>query len=357
MKKKLFLHIGQSKTGTTSLQKFLQDNRTHLKEKGFYYPDTLYYGHLGLSDWLLKKFERKTFGLIPVDPQIDVSNRFDLLHQEIEKSHCNTIVLSSELFFNLGDDCWLEHSEEIIQYLASQLKRYDVYVVCYIRQIESFVHSMYNQIIKDSSRYESLTNLLNRWYITNNYQINPIKVLDLYAKMFGKNKMLVRAFDRKSLVNQNSIDDFFDLIGFSFNMNNTGLLNTNPSLSEESIVFKKQINKLLKNNFTSDLDSRYTDKASKELGFLLSMTKETHQFNNPVFNNKIKETLQANQDQLQERYGITLDPIGDSLFLEDTDHKNDLFMVLVTAMYKEILRLRQTVDRLEAKIDNEQPKQ
>lgn len=39
MKNTLILHIGTPKTGTTAIQKFLYDNQTLLKEKGFFYPE------------------------------------------------------------------------------------------------------------------------------------------------------------------------------------------------------------------------------------------------------------------------------------------------------------------------------
>ena len=38
---KTIIHIGQHKTGTTSIQKFLQDNRTTLAENGVYVPSRL----------------------------------------------------------------------------------------------------------------------------------------------------------------------------------------------------------------------------------------------------------------------------------------------------------------------------
>ena len=38
---KTIIHIGQHKTGTTSIQKFLQDNRTALAKKGLYVPSSI----------------------------------------------------------------------------------------------------------------------------------------------------------------------------------------------------------------------------------------------------------------------------------------------------------------------------
>ena len=38
MKKKLYLHIGMGKTGTTALQHFFWDNRDILAAKGICYP-------------------------------------------------------------------------------------------------------------------------------------------------------------------------------------------------------------------------------------------------------------------------------------------------------------------------------
>ena len=37
-KKTIYLHIGVSKTGTTSIQRFLYKNRELLKDKGILYP-------------------------------------------------------------------------------------------------------------------------------------------------------------------------------------------------------------------------------------------------------------------------------------------------------------------------------
>ena len=92
MKPAGFLHIGLQKTGTTSLQQFLYDNNDKLKQKGFYYPNSL--GHvnhiyLAASNQGPKKIDdiRRSLGVAgPEDAKRLRDETLKKICAEIEKS-------------------------------------------------------------------------------------------------------------------------------------------------------------------------------------------------------------------------------------------------------------------------------
>jgi hypothetical protein len=54
MKKEIFIHIGDAKTGTSSIQNYLSYNRLELKKKGILYSKTGLLSEIGELDYEFK---------------------------------------------------------------------------------------------------------------------------------------------------------------------------------------------------------------------------------------------------------------------------------------------------------------
>lgn len=127
---RLYLHIGQQKTGSTTIQKFFEINRKKLIKNGYIYPKSLGF-----------------------DKQFDIYKRIDelldensLLHKdffsEIKKSNCQNIILSEENVFTLKD--------ELLDKVTLFLNKYfdDITIISYLRRQYDQAASLYQEVVK-----------------------------------------------------------------------------------------------------------------------------------------------------------------------------------------------------------------
>jgi hypothetical protein len=127
-RKKLILHIGQSKTGTTSFQSFCFKNQKKLVSQGILYPITgLKFSH----HRLLAEHYKKECN----DPQL-----IKKLKDEVESSDCPVIIISCEAFETLNK-CQMEA-------ILNDFSEFDISIVCSLRDRISWVQSMYSELVK-----------------------------------------------------------------------------------------------------------------------------------------------------------------------------------------------------------------
>ena len=137
MRKKLFLHIGTHKTGTTALQTFLMVNKQLLREHGVLMPVSgcigPYSGHHNIA-WELNNDHRF---------QSDYGTLDDLC-AEISESDCHTVVISSEDFESLYS---------IPEALVTLKRRLNdvgcqVEVIIFFRELGGYITSLYAELLK-----------------------------------------------------------------------------------------------------------------------------------------------------------------------------------------------------------------
>ena len=172
--KKLYLHIGPHKTASTYVQKIFLDNRDVLDKKGIVYPvfsDDYMYGH------------HRLVGDIKLNRKNGLKEKMEYL-KKVDKD----IFLSSENFENLN------HAE--IKQLSSFLVGYDIYVIFVKRRVDDLLISNWQESIKhggEDSWLKFFFDHMNRPLMSE--IINPSKVLDLYADVFGKDKIKTIDYD------------------------------------------------------------------------------------------------------------------------------------------------------------------
>jgi len=127
-RKKLILHIGQSKTGTTSFQSFCFKHRKKLLAEGTLYPEA------GLQFTHHRCLARHYKGEQRDDALVH------RLKREIASTHCERVLISCESFEDLG----VRQAQELLDDFSDM----DVSIVCILRNRLDWVQSMYAEYVK-----------------------------------------------------------------------------------------------------------------------------------------------------------------------------------------------------------------
>ena len=136
---KLIIHAGTPKTGTTSLQAYLDKNQRKLRGKGILYPhniETLQNSTAPKHQW----FEKN---LVTTHRGNFLENFKNIISQVKKDTH--TIILSSEGIYNY----WWDFPDESKDILYELSKRFDVEILVWFREPLAFIESYYKQCIRN----------------------------------------------------------------------------------------------------------------------------------------------------------------------------------------------------------------
>ena len=142
MHRKVFIHIGFGKTGSSALQIWLNDNTKIIQEKGVYYP---VFSHEKLSAYEI------TCGNGVFVLESLRNNEFQKFFNKLSKECSNDILFSSEMFQEMTDD----EIEELIAIVQSF--SFKVEIVAYVRDIYDMAYSSYQQLVKRHSLSDSFS--------------------------------------------------------------------------------------------------------------------------------------------------------------------------------------------------------
>jgi len=236
----LYLHIGTEKTGTTSVQKFFRTNRELLARKGILYPRTPgNENHTGLTVAAQKLVRngplRKLKGVNSVENAR--AFRSDLMEQlaaEFMAAPFATVVMSGEhLSSRLLDD-------REVQWLKDHLSPFfkTIRIVVYVRRQDDFLLSTYSTSIKSGSTRELAPP--NERLVQ--FRYNHWELLTRWARIFGRENILCRKYEKSALKSGDVVDDFLAAAGFEDDAAFERPEDVNESLDAESLEFLRLFN-------------------------------------------------------------------------------------------------------------------
>lgn len=174
--KKLYLHIGFGKTGTTSIQDGLYKNREILKEGGVLYPTS---GLRGTGHHNLAILGKDNLSQ-------EVKERYDKLISEIECQNCNRIFISSEFFV------WLK--KDYIEFIKQKLSKYDVKLILYVRSQVDLLVSAFLQWQKVGDNYQGS---IEKFFSINANGFDYMRRISPFVEVFGEESIMARVYDRR----------------------------------------------------------------------------------------------------------------------------------------------------------------
>lgn len=210
--KKIYLHLGLPKTGTSSLQHYLLQNEKALKEQGILFAKTargnfdhhhqIRFSLAGKLFHILKYCLNNKNRNLPIwTTAINLNDLRNQFQKEINEYHGKNIIISSEwlaLFLNVKK----------IKSLKKIFYPHQVIPVIYIRKQEEFIQSLYAQLVKDTTF--RIPFKFNLWWLKVLPFCNYYKIYQKWQKAFESKNIKIRRYNQ--LKNNDIIEDFFSII-------------------------------------------------------------------------------------------------------------------------------------------------
>ncbi len=208
--RKLIIHIGSHKTGSTSIQSALFKHREALEEKGF----TLF--NHNLDGRQLQKGNANCWTRFKPGSNVECEIR-DGLTQEL-RALAGNVIISAEHFSWIFDETELQKFHDQLKddftafTVIAYVRRQDKQAVSHYQQASKFKESpaarYYNGNFKALPVYQEHFQLY----------LNYFQKLGMWGNVFGDANIIVRVFDKECLRDGDVVADFFSAIGLDISV-------------------------------------------------------------------------------------------------------------------------------------------
>lgn len=198
----IYLHIGQNKTGTTAIQKFLDVNRKILFDE---------------FDVLYPNFSSSNFVEGVCNNHTSWYKSLNNNREKLIKDLNNLILFTKEHSMSkivLSSEAWFLHDEVIrsFNYLMKEVDQIKLKPICYLRRIDHWVESAWKQWgIKE---YDNFDEFFEQPRFYRMYQ-NAFAHLSSWAELIPIENIIVRAYEKNQL-KDGLISDFLKILGIDY---------------------------------------------------------------------------------------------------------------------------------------------
>ena len=336
--KTIHLHIGTFKTGTSSIQSFLCGNKDYLAENGFFVPSSQLIGHHELPLSLIKN---KTTFRAPWPEFSGGLELWDKVKDEIEKSSCRDVVISSEAFCDLYNEHCRGNSEEIRMFIAEWFSDFNVKVYCYLRPLPTYSKSMYGENIKNSPLRISFLERLNNNIAEKSIHLYPSTYLGFFSEVFGRENIKLRCYDRRALYGNDVVLDFFQWIGLDVDVKKNKIEDKNLSIPENIWFLKRAFNESLFQDFSYNVSLSNS---------LISLNDYLQKSKSSDFDFALKE-MSCEHKIISKDYNLNLGEIPSDTFDFSTKDEDIINMFLISLVSK-VLKQNDEIARKLEEIDS-----
>ena len=231
-KKRIVLHMGHTKTGSSALQSFLHSNAPLLKEQKatYYKPLNIYNNNPGKPNaGFLDAHHRNMQHLL--DQEIDELRR--------ELSETDVLILSDETLFSK-----VKQYASFKEFLRKIDADADIDVIIYLREQTSWLLSAWKQYIKGPAGVYSY----RKWLRCNTWTADYYHMISELEKSFGKGHIYPRIYDRNAFLQGNLFTDFILTSGLQWDerFDQQKGIYSNPSITFSIAKKKRYLNILVK---------------------------------------------------------------------------------------------------------------
>jgi hypothetical protein len=243
MKTTAYVHIGLEKTGTTTLQYFMQRNEPLLEQQGLYYPKRLgNVNHIHLA-----AYAQDSDKIDEIRQSLGIQNAADVLRfrEKVEESLASELAATAPAVTNVVFSNEHIHSRLTrlgeVQLLRELIQRHceTIKIVVYLRRQDKIAVSLYSTLYR-AGAIGIQPVFINQQPMFYDYYA----ILDMYARVFGRENVIIRILEPARLINNNLLDDFSNAVG----LNLEGRTHRRPpplnvSLTPDAIQFLAEFNR------------------------------------------------------------------------------------------------------------------
>jgi len=228
--RKLYLHIGMHKTGTTSLQNFLERNRDMLTERGFLYPAGGFY-----------KTRAWATHMRPGHPDLAQTHAYWKSHigRHLDCQPDLDVIISYEGLWRLSIG---KKQEQRAEMLKRCLEGFEVHVILYVRRQDLWFEAMHNQLVKTNKETRTLEDYIAQTQCHGMAKLWPR--ICFWRDHFGEERVNVRVYERSQLKNGDIIQDFLGLLGIEYAPESRPIHRMNPRMGGWALKAKAAFNHL-----------------------------------------------------------------------------------------------------------------
>lgn len=214
--KQIILHVGLHKTGTSSIQKFLQVNKEQLKKHGV---DVISRSKVRAQiNWLPPAIKSGT--------KENLAKSRNFLRSNIAKSNNEKLIFTAEEFSHLNRN-------HILTLKKMLPKSVDIKIIIYLRRQDSLKQSVYSQLIKQTSNHASINKLKH-------YKYDFFEHCSKWELLTSD--IVVRPFEREQFYNNDLYRDFVHVMGIEWQSEFIIPNNSNIRPSYDILELKRRLN-------------------------------------------------------------------------------------------------------------------
>ena len=267
------LHIGLNKTGTSTLQVYLDKHREELLDQGIWYPALGRFPYAQHD--LAQGIKEKDFSRYGIDPAA--------LNETAVPKGVETVLICSENFHTVRD----------VSDVAALFPPEKTQVIVYLREHVAYLASWYQQVAQTRG------DLTCSFFDFARLQGYPLmELVDRWRAIYGE-KLHVRTYERDKLVDRDIVADFFSVAFGSKPPKARQFEDKNPSISGNLLFLKLLLNHIL----TWDESQKIIEELSALAGLDRRFTGSIQVAENDA--KRLIHRYRQDRQQLKEQFGIT----------------------------------------------------
>ncbi|MDD3774922.1 MAG: hypothetical protein PHV08_03060 [Sulfurovaceae bacterium] len=231
MSKVLYLHIGNHKTGTTSIQHALLDNRHFLESHNIsFFSEHTSGGNVKTGN---------TSAWVYVDPE-HVENGAGGYVKDVNKLALKLGNLPYDTVIMSAESLSFIFKKRHIQNLYDALKKYfnQIKIIVYLRRQDEQVISHHQQESKAGTEvlfFGTDNHAIPQYTEHHHYYMDYYERISLWADVFGDNNMIVKNFDKNKLKEHDVVADFFSIFDLHVPKKETYTLNESNGFEKTKV--------------------------------------------------------------------------------------------------------------------------
>ena len=185
--KRIYLHVGLPKTGTSYLQNWLNGNRSLLRNKNIWIPSKPLYPHRVAVEFITNSVRAARSDVVSIKHISYEEARRDLA-DALASSEYESGIISSEYFF--------ECEPGNLDPLRAELSNLEVIIVLFLRRQDRIIESGFNQEVKAMRQKASLSR--PRYF----ERLDWLRLYKKWSDGFGRDKIRLVNYDEVSKKNR-----------------------------------------------------------------------------------------------------------------------------------------------------------